>query len=231
MIEAVLFDLGGTLVRYYDRRQFPDILRDAITRVQLKLQIEGELKVEPDTVWLRVREEDYESEDYRVRPLEDRLTRIFELHDADADTLMEHCRTFMEPIFALGRLYDDAIPILRELTSMGVKTAVVSNTPWGSPAELWREEMRLLGLKGLTDALIFCRDVGWRKPARQIFELALEMMDSTPDQCLFVGDDPRWDVIGPESVGIEAVLIQREEEPGNLVTDTIGSLQEIFKKL
>ena len=231
MIEAVLFDLGGTLVRYYDRRQFPDILRDAITRVQLKLQIEGELKVEPDTVWLRVREEDYESEDYRVRPLEDRLIRIFELHDADADTLMEHCRTFMEPIFALGRLYDDAIPILRELTSMGVKTAIVSNTPWGSPAELWREEMKLLGLKRLTDALIFCRDVGWRKPARQVFELALEMMDSTPDQCLFVGDNPKWDVIGPESVGIEAVLIQREEGPNNLVTNTIGSLQEIFEKI
>lgn len=196
MIEAVLFDLGGTLVQYYDRHQFPDILRDAITRVQLKLQIEGKLTVEPDTVWLRVREEDYESEDYRVRPLEDRLTRIFELHDADANTLMEHCRTFMEPIFALGRLYDDTIPILRELTSMGVKTAIVSNTPWGSPAELWREEMKLLGLKRLTDALIFCRDLGWRKPARQIFELTLEKMDNTPDQCLFVGDNPRWDVVG-----------------------------------
>ena len=231
MIEAVLFDLGGTLVRYYDRRQFPDILRDAITRVQLRLQIEGELKVEPDTVWLRVREEDYESEDYRVRPLEDRLTCIFELHDADADTLMEHCRTFMEPIFALGRLYDDTIPILRELTSMGVKTAVVSNTPWGSPAELWREEMKLLGLRRLTDALIFCLDVGWRKPARQIFELALEIMGNTPDECLFVGDNPKWDVIGPESVGIEAVLIQREEDPNNLVTDTIRSLQEIFNKI
>lgn len=114
---------------------------------------------------------------------------------------------------------------------MGVRTAIVSNTPWGSPAELWREEMEVLGLKGLTDALIFCRDVGWRKPARQIFELTLEKMDSTPDRCLFVGDDPRWDVIGPKSVGIEAVLIQRKEDPDSLMTNAIRSLQEIFNKL
>jgi putative hydrolase of the HAD superfamily len=30
-----------------------------------------------------------------------------------------------------------------------------------------------------------------------------------PRQCIFVGDDPRWDLVGPRAVGMEAILIDR----------------------
>jgi FMN phosphatase YigB (HAD superfamily) len=33
-MKAVLFDLGGTLVQYYDRSQIPQVLEEAITAVQ-----------------------------------------------------------------------------------------------------------------------------------------------------------------------------------------------------
>ena len=98
------------------------------------------------------------------------------------------------------------------MRAQGIKTAIVSNTPWGSPAALWREELARLGLADAVDVLVFCPDCGWRKPARQIFDYALGKLKAMPEQCVFVGDDPRWDIAGPEAVGMAAVLIDRRTQ-------------------
>ena len=55
------------------------------------------------------------------------------------------------------------------LRSRGIKTAIVSNTPWGSPADAWRAELTRHGLLDKVDATVFCMDVGWRKPHRAPF--------------------------------------------------------------
>jgi phosphoserine phosphatase len=71
-----------------------------------------------------------------VRPLEERLARIFQIKTRDTKLMQDLRRTFMEPIFARGTLYDDAVSALQETRSRDLKTAIVSNTPWGSPAGL-----------------------------------------------------------------------------------------------
>jgi len=212
MKNTVLFDLGGTLVHYFERHEFPGILELAITEVQNYLLQKDLLRVSPEDMWRKVREEDYESSDYRVRPLEERLVRIFQLDDLaqSGDLITAMCRCFMKPIFARGYCYEDTLPILKGLKSRGFNTAIVSNTTWGSPANLWREEIDRLGLSAYTDAVVFCRDVGWRKPAKEIFEFTLKKLQALPQQCIFVGDDPRWDLVGPRAVGIEPILIDRQ---------------------
>jgi len=79
---SILFDLGNTLVQYFEIEEFPEILRKALTRVRDYLGEEEPLKVSPDEMWTKAKLEDYENEDYSVRPLEDRLERIFELSPA-----------------------------------------------------------------------------------------------------------------------------------------------------
>jgi FMN phosphatase YigB (HAD superfamily) len=37
----------------------------------------------------------------------------------------------------------------------------------------------------------------------------MERLDVTPGQCVFVGDHPEWDLAGPRSVGMEAILLDR----------------------
>jgi len=89
--------------------------------------------------------------------------------------------------------------------------------PLGFTVELWRRELQCLGLAQYFDAQVFCRDVGWRKPAKTIFESAIKALGTQPGECLFVGDDPRWDIVGARSAGMEAVLLDRgysEHRPG-----------------
>ncbi len=233
MKKAVLFDLGNTLVQYYVSAEFPEILRDAISEVQGYLRERGLLKVSPEVMWQRVEEENHEAEDNRVRLLEDRLVRIFQLDSAglSAGVKTEMCRCFLKPIFARARGYDDAIPALKELRGRGLKTAIVSNTPWGSPGAIWREEIERLGLAEHADAVVFCDDVGWRKPAREVFEFALEKLGVVPEECVFVGDDPRWDLLGPRGMGIEAVLVDRTGGMNVPGENPIGNLRQLPDRL
>jgi putative hydrolase of the HAD superfamily len=222
---VVLFDLGGTLAHYYERDEFPAILEEAIGEAGDCLRREA--------IWRAVREEDHEAADCRVRPLEGRLARIFQLGDEQGagNLLLEACRCFMRPIFARGHRYEDALPVLHTLRAEGFRTAVVSNTPWGSPAGLWREEIERLGLGEFLDAAVFCRDAGWRKPARPIFACTLERVGAAPQDCLFVGDDPRWDLVGPRGAGIEAVLIDRHGTAEHGKEEPIRTLHELWTRL
>ena len=204
MKNFVLFDLGNTLVSYYERRDFPPILQRSIAEVERFLGTTADGG--------RVQAENFTAKDFQVRPLEERLACIFSETAWSEATSSEACRRFMRPIFALSSVYDDVLPTLETLRAQGVGTAIVSNTPWGSPSDLWREELARLGLAEAVDVAVFCRDCGWRKPAKQIFEYTLEKVGASVDQCLFVGDDPRWDIVGPQALGINAVLIDRRTQ-------------------
>ena len=230
MRNTILLDLGGTLVRYYERSEFPSILQQAIAEVQNYLRKEALLDVSSESIWRRVQEEDHEGKDHSVRPLEERLARIFQLDSsATSDELMmAMCRCFMKPIFALAHRYDDVLPVLRELRSRKFTIAIISNTPWGSPANLWREEIKRLGLDELVDVVVFCRDVGWRKPARQVFDYTLEKLQASAKDCIFVGDHPRWDLAGPKAVGIEAILIDRRGAMHSTEEKAIKNLYELL---
>jgi putative hydrolase of the HAD superfamily len=230
---ALLFDLGNTLVRYWERHEFPGLLRDGINGVREHLERAGLLTVSPEAMWRNVEAEDHGMPDHRVRPLEGRLARIFQL-DAGACTeslLEEMCARFLAPMHARGSLYEDAIPTLETARAKGLRTAIISNTPWGSPAKLWRAEVERLGLSEHVELVVFCGEAGWRKPARQIFEYALERLQVPAERSVFVGDDPRWDLVGPRALGMQAVLIDRWGKANESSEPAISSLGELWDRI
>jgi putative hydrolase of the HAD superfamily len=228
MRTAILFDLGNTLVRYFDRPEFPSVLEQAITNVQAYLHGEGMLHVTAEYMWQQVAREDHEAVDNRVRPLEGRLSRIFQLDPGQAQAVMPAmCRRFLKPIFQRAQRYEDTLPLLTTLRHRGFKTAIVSNLPWGSPGAIWRQEVIRHELDEWLDAVVFCTDVGWRKPAKQIFEAALDWLQARPRDCVFVGDNPRWDIAGARAVGMEAVLIDRHGSVAGSSEEPIRGLAEL----
>lgn len=231
MKTAILFDLGHTLVQYYDRSEIPGVLEECITSVQDFLRSKGRAAVSDNDLWQRVQRENSEAVDYLVRPLEDRLARIFELagKPSSDELIQSACRYFLKPIFRRGQLYEDTLSTLTRLKAQNYKTALVSNTPWGSPANLWRQEIKRLGILEYLDVVVFCRDAGWRKPAPHIFTYVLHQLQVPAEQCLFVGDNPVWDVQGPQAVGIDAVLIDRSCTIQN--NETISTLKQLIDVL
>jgi putative hydrolase of the HAD superfamily len=199
---AVLFDLGNTLVGYYTSDEFPGVLQRCLRECAETQGLPEDSARERET-YNRALLLNREPSDYAVRPLIGRLGRLFDA-TASPDALVA---AFLKPIFSMARLDPDALFVLDALRSAGIKTGIVSNTPWGSPAEAWREELTRHGLLDRVDAAVFCMDVGWRKPHRAPFDRALSLLGVGPDEAIFVGDDPRWDIVGAEGAGIRPVLL------------------------
>ncbi len=205
---VVLFDYGGTLVDFYQRDQFPQILREALFEASTMLFQDRATMARDEDIWRRVAREDHERPDHRVRPLERRLARIFNV--GHGQPLEAAATAFTRVIRGHGTLLPGARAMLTDLTERGYRLGLVSNTPWGCPGEAWLRDLKDRGLRVLFEQVICCRDVGYRKPAPGVYRHALELFDVQPSDCLFVGDDPLWDVRGPQDIGMDALLFDRE---------------------
>ena len=207
-IRAILFDLGNTLVGYYTSSEFPLVLRRCLRECALALGHTEDHARDQD-LFERAQLLNREQSDYAVRPLSARLQELFGADEAlDEASARALGTAFLKPIFAMARPDPQAVPLLEMLRGRGIKTAIVSNTPWGSPADAWRAELIRHGLLDKVDATVFCVDVGWRKPHRAPFDRALSLLEVAPADALFVGDDHRWDIIGAQNAGLRPVLLE-----------------------
>jgi putative hydrolase of the HAD superfamily len=227
----VLFDLGNTLVAYYRASDFAPILRESINGLCDFLAERKSVIPDRARAFEHALKLNTEDPGYRVRPLVGRLTEIFAEHDLETSDLNAMCDIFLRPIFRLGTLDEHALPTLAAIRRKGIRTAIVSNTPWGSPAERWTDELRRHGLMEAVDATVFCVDVGWRKPAPQIFQHALSLLNVDARDSIFVGDDPRQDVSGAAQCGLRAILIDPWGAEGNAPCTAIHSLKELLPLL
>jgi len=226
---AVLFDLGNTLAAYYHASEFGPILADAVGAVRAELDLRGLGNVTCEAALEAAAAENREAPDHRFAPLAARLERIFAVPLADDPALaLTLCERFLAPIFAVARVYDDALPALAQLRGAGVRTAIVSNAPWGSPPELWRRELARLKLADAVDAVVLCGDVGWRKPAPVIFHHAASALGCRATDCVFVGDDLRWDIEGSAAVGMRPVLIDRDGRHPNYHGERVVDLRAML---
>jgi FMN phosphatase YigB (HAD superfamily) len=133
-VRAALFDLGNTLVGYYRSQEFPSILRQCLRSTVAATGLTL-AEVDEEQLFAHALRLNREREDHAVRPLGSRIRELLqdrvELND---NKLADACRAFLGPIFACGMLDVEAPHVLAELRRRGVKTCIVSNTPWGSPA-------------------------------------------------------------------------------------------------
>jgi putative hydrolase of the HAD superfamily len=137
--------------------------------------------------------------------------------------------SFLEP-------YPHVIPTLLKLKGSGYKLAVVSDAP------RMRAWLRLASMK-LTeyfDAVVTMDDVGGKlKPDPAPYRLALKELGLSPSEVIFVGDNPKRDILGAHMLGIKTVLAKYGEwsRPGkgsvapDYEMDDISELIGILKRL
>ena len=227
-----LFDLGETLVEYCQGPAFQALLPRCLAGAEAALRsLRPAPRLAPLDIAGRALAENGERPDYRVTPLAERLARIFDvdLGDLSADETDALGAAFLAPFFEIARLYPDALPTLDALLARGARLGVVSNTPWGAPANPWRDEVARHGIASRCEYVGFCADCGWRKPATAPFLAALDHFEAEPADCIFVGDRPNWDVDGARAVGMRAVLIDRGGAHPDFAGPRIAGLAELLE--
>ena len=231
-MRAVLFDLGNTLVSYYAAADFAPILRQGLRGCVQALPGRPHTRDEEE-LFQRALAMNVERNDYSVWPLIDRLGELFGYEALDSPATEQKLITaFLAPIFATAAPDPEAVRALATLRAAGFATAIVSNTPWGSPAPQWRGELDRHNLLAAVDAAVFCVDVGYRKPHHAPFERALSLLDVQPADAVFVGDDPRWDVIGAKQAGLQPLLLApRHTAPADDGVPVVRSLAEVLDRV
>lgn len=125
----------------------------------------------------------------------------------------------------------DVKPTLQLLHAGGLKLGLVSNTAW--PATAHDPDLERFGIKDLLQCRLYSCEVGWEKPAPQIFEEALRCIKLQAKEVAFVGDFLRYDVAGAQAVGMKGIWKRvpgrpEEVDDHSITPDaTIASLSEL----
>ena len=101
---------------------------------------------------------------------------------------------------------DDAVSALARISKMK-RVGIVSNADGTVERDLGRFGVCQVGEGTGTrvEVIVDSTVVGVSKPDPAIFRHALEPMNLQPEQCLYVGDSYRYDVIGATRAGLQAV--------------------------
>jgi putative hydrolase of the HAD superfamily len=126
--------------------------------------------------------------------------QVRELTNAAAETLLD----------GGVHLFEDSLPVLRELRRRGVRTVIVSNCD-----HLTRPVVDALGLEREVDAVVLSFEVGAMKPDAEIYRVALERVGAAPERTTFVDDQPGY-LDGAAALGMRTVQVVRGTDPSPL---------------
>lgn len=120
--------------------------------------------------------------------------------------------------------------LLADLNRRGVPWGIVTN----GTTVTQHIACRAAGLDELAPFIIVSEAAGYKKPDPRIFRDALELTGlASPEQVMFVGDNPRADVDGAKRFGMKAAWVRRGRQfPDNLetpdyVVDHVAELRDV----
>lgn len=93
--------------------------------------------------------------------------------------------------------------MLTELRARGYKLGLITNR---SNVPGFYELLDRMGLRPYFDLTLAAGEVGVRKPEPQIFEVAMDRLDTQAGQSVYVGDNYWADIIGAERAGLTPIL-------------------------
>ena len=221
MLEAVIFDWGGTLTRWHDIDFHAEslALAHAVVNAEHPLEVSrAKLHEAGATIWGRSRDHQQSS---TVADLfaEAGLEHDPELLSAYYDFWQPH--TLTDP---------DVRPTWEALRAQGLRVGVLSNTIW--PRAYHEAIFERDGVLDLLDGAVYTSEIPWTKPSPHAFEAAMTAVGvSEPARCVYVGDRLFDDIWGAKNAGMRAVFVPHSAIPPEQVGHTEGTPDAVVERL
>jgi HAD superfamily hydrolase (TIGR01509 family) len=243
-VDAVVFDLDGTLISYPigpfntdERRR----IQELIILVKDRLGKGGMM-----TYW-RVRAKLKDIRDMGVLRLAQRgsadfLEALSYLESSDLRADVEKYgdvfrQTLLDTYLNRVVLYPDVIPCLSALQSDGFRLGLLSNTP----SFICETALDRFQIQDFFDTISSTWTFKSFKPDPDIFFNVAQELDAKPERTLFVGDSLACDVQGARNVGAFSAYLIREHNPQedkekltpmpDLVLSSLDELYPIIRKM
>ncbi|MDA2935050.1 HAD family hydrolase [Acidobacteria bacterium AH-259-D05] len=236
--EAIFFDLYNTLL-YFDFSRLPEVeFRGQTlptTSVEVHRRVQEVLNIA--VPYQRFLEEFLESleiitekreQEYREFSCLERFQIMcsrLKITDNQAAELM--VQVHMDEMFRTMYCPDKTTALLDRLSD--IPLVLVSNF---DHAPTVRRALSKFGLEERFEGIFISEEVGWRKPGEKFFEIVLEKTKRTPEQCLYVGDDPQDDLYGANREGFQVAWLLESSQPQDppvVPRWVIRNLSEVLK--
>jgi putative hydrolase of the HAD superfamily len=76
-------------------------------------------------------------------------------------------------------------------------------------------EGEMLGLNQFFDHIVMSTHFGFRKPDPRLFAIACSLLRISPPEAVYIGNDPEKDVMGAKQIGMQAILLDRNQNQKN----------------
>jgi HAD superfamily hydrolase (TIGR01662 family) len=154
-----------------------------------KWSIEGMIEASEKDLWTIHLLPDYPSE--MIAPLAGKLTRLW--RDKDG-------RRIPPP---------DVKPVIQELHRRGYILGILANTITETEIPDWLEQDHLAQY---FTTVVLSSKLGIKKPNPEIYWEAARQVGVEPAQCVYVGDNPKRDVVGTRRAGFAMIILMMSPE-------------------
>ena len=224
-IRAVIFDLDDTL---FDRNaaqiRVVDLIMQEFSQIFRGLDRERVVAafLESD----RLADVDFHAGEPSDGLREKRIVTFLRLLGTNTDCADAITQMYVRDYPKMNIPVTGAVSVVKELSGR-FRLGVISN---GSPDVQYRK-LEAIGLGGIFGCILLSEEIGIRKPDPRIFHIAADALRVRPDECLYVGDSCRNDVIGAQTAGMKACWYNSrslELEPTGTKADfTVTSISEL----
>jgi putative hydrolase of the HAD superfamily len=219
-VEAVLFDLGGTLIK---TTEIPSVMKKILSHRGIKRSLEeistAQKKAEEgldfrdlatllDEFWVQ----------WNLRILENLPV------ESDLRELAEFIATRWWDYSGVT-LYPDAEKVLPSLKARGLRMGVITNGLQSDVDEI----LPKVDLQNFFEVVVVIDTLKKMKPDPEVFLYALEKLKTTTSNAIFIGDEIEADYKGAQRAGLTAYLIDRDDKFHDENLNKISSLEDLFK--
>jgi putative hydrolase of the HAD superfamily len=207
MIKAVIFDIGHTLVHYKNPLNWKSLYEPALKNVARLCDYQLTEKNYADAISILC---EYNT---RINPREKEVSadliwnRILNSWGKEISDLLI-CK---EAFYSFFRndcfVYADVFEFLVYLRARNIKTATLSDVPYGMENKYALED--IASIIEYIDLPYTSNDIGYRKPNVKGLQTIAQELEVLVQEVMYIGDEEK-DIICANNAGVVSVLIDRE---------------------
>lgn len=208
-IQAILFDLYGTLISRQERHFLKQI-----SKYHIRQLLEGKTAGKLGTIVLDIKQK-LLTTDLSTHAIPQEFLSLFSRKpDEQFADLERELREALLAECSTTTLLSGAKTMLSFFKKRGYGIGVVSNV-----STYHKEPFFRFGLDHLVDVVVFSCDIRLAKPEPEMYLKAIRQLGVTPEEVVFVGDSYNMDVKMPLSLGMKAIHISPSERYKHHIND------------